>query len=148
LGGPLGRGFTKLAAFRRRARHANVPPTWSRDPGLAAWVARAPAQRRSATRARAGLFCFEPWECVWEETFAKLEAFRRREGHASVPASFARDPTLASWVQKQGLLWRRGKHERERLWLPNTPFTWKRLRFSATAHRVLDLRRKRDTRLD
>jgi hypothetical protein len=135
--------FTKLTAFRRREGHANVPSNWSRDPSLASWVAKqrdlwrkGELQPKRERRLRRLGFRFEPFEELWEEAFAKFETFRRRQGHANVPANFSRDPSLGVWVVQQRARWQRGelRLERERR-LRKLGFSFELARGAAAAER-------------
>jgi hypothetical protein len=46
---------------------------------------------------------------MWDEMYARLAEFRRREGHTRVPRDYLADRQLASWVRRQAYLGRNGQ---------------------------------------
>lgn len=105
--------FRELQLFIRKEGHARVSakyvsPTGSR---LGTWVA---AQRNRARRGtlspertdRLGSlegWTWDPYTAMWEEGFAALSAFVRREGHARVAHGYTSEDgfALGSWVLSQ-----------------------------------------------
>ena len=106
-------GFASLAHFVERERHAQVPARWREDGyPLGKWVSRQRGERRrgrlDATR-RARLEALPEWTwgashllSTWEESFARLEHFVEREGHARVPSGWRENGyQLFVWVNRQ-----------------------------------------------
>jgi Helicase associated domain len=108
-------GFAALQRFVEREGHAGVPGGW-REGGyrLGQWVSEQRHRHRRGAlglERRARLEALSGWtwsvrEAAWEESFAALERFVEREGHARV----ATDQHLGKWVSKQ-----RDRYVRSRL---------------------------------
>jgi superfamily II DNA or RNA helicase len=100
-------GFGALQRFHQREGHCRVP-IWTKDCGLnlGSWVR---IQRRSKNQSPDQLkrlnslgFCWDPIAEQWEQKFAALQAFCRREGHCRVPKGKGEAGlNLSSWVVKQ-----------------------------------------------
>ena len=121
-------GFAYLQRFVEREGHARVPHG-RRDNGfgLGNWVADQHHRYRRGTldpKRRARLEALPGWtwdtqEATWDEGFAHLQRFVRREGHARVPSDWREDGyRLGQWVgvQRRGFkLGRLDSVRRERL---------------------------------
>ncbi len=104
-------GFAKLESFVKRNGHGRVPQQWREDDyRLGEWVINQRAQFQRGTldpERRAQLEAVPGWtwdtrEALWEEGFAKLESFVKRDGHARVPAQWREDDyQLGAWVNTQ-----------------------------------------------
>ena len=117
-------GFAKLKSFVKREGHARVPQQCREDGyRLGEWVINQRAQfqremldpeRRARLEAIPGRI-WAPRHDAWEEGFAKLESFVKREHHAWVPAQWREDDfRLGQWVTMQRSGFHRGTLERER----------------------------------
>jgi hypothetical protein len=72
---------------------AGRPPLGRAEAGSGEqWSAAASAAAESATSER---------DASWEAQLAKLKAYKRRHGDCNVPARWAEDPRLGSWVRRQ-----------------------------------------------
>lgn len=118
----------KLAAFKERHGHTQVPKHWPEDPKLAGWVA---GQRKSWSRGalkperRQALddlgFEWKPagrpmrirrappkpavqWEKLWEQRFGELKKFHQSHGHCRVPSHSEECSALSSWCYTQRAL--------------------------------------------
>ena len=95
----------------KRNGHGRVPQQWREDDyRLGEWVINQRAQFQRGTldpERRAQLEAVPGWtwdtrEALWEEGFAKLESFVKRDGHARVPAQWREDDyQLGAWVNTQ-----------------------------------------------
>jgi len=114
------RMFAELAAYRERCGHTDVSRR-SEDRALATWLE---AQRRALAQGKLPADRAERLESLgvgggsrdraWDGFLAKLSAFRERFGHTDVPSTYAEDPALAAWVERQRLRERAGKLDPER----------------------------------
>jgi hypothetical protein len=121
--------LAKLKAHKRRHGDCNVPQRWAEDPKLGSWVREqrrckraldhgGPRLQMTATRAAKLDALGFAWEMSaveltkqqskgsrddigWEAQLAKLEVYERRHGDYNVPQSWAEDPPLGKWVNKQ-----------------------------------------------
>jgi hypothetical protein len=117
-------GFSHLKRFVERDGHARVPHQWrERDFRLGQWVA---VQRRNfslgriADSRRHRLEALPGWawnarEGRWEDAFAKLRRFVRREGHARVSQDWREDGyPLGKWAMLQRLAFKKGSLDETR----------------------------------
>src|SRR5262249_39956889 len=83
--------------------HCDVPGEWPENPELGLWVAnlRQRPYRLSGLQKRLlnqlG-FDWSPSETFWKERLSELEEFKRRFGHCNVPAKWAENSALGTWV--------------------------------------------------
>jgi superfamily II DNA or RNA helicase len=112
-------GFRHLREFANRERHSRVASSY-RDPvgfRLGGWVSE---QRQSSRRgtldpkrrrrleAMAG-WTWSPQESAWEEGFAHLQTYAKREGQTQVPSAYREDGCpLGKWTSHQRQSYRRG----------------------------------------
>ena len=109
--------FAALRRFVKKHGHAGVPQRFAADPALGLWVntqsqayaaelerkeGREPRSTKRITAARIKKLQqigFE-WTLVnpdaWDERFAALRRFAKKQGHARVPHRFADDPALGT----------------------------------------------------
>ena len=114
--------FGKLYAFMQRFRHINVPPAWSEDPHLSAWVRSQRQLRRQGRLSpdrfrrldRLG-FEWEPRATAWDDMFATLVQFKERAGDCDVPPDLDYDPQLSHWVGSQRHLRGQGRLAADRV---------------------------------
>lgn len=113
-------GFARLLRFVDREGHARVPQAHRDDAGyqLGVWVT---AQRRrhalhrlSEDRAQR-LQLLPGWiwntrDALWQDGYARLLRFVKREGHARVPSGYKDDDgfRLGTWVNTRRLDWKKG----------------------------------------
>jgi hypothetical protein len=123
--------LAKLEAYKRKHGDCNVPTRWAEDPRLGGWVANQRSFKRKLNRGEPSLVITAArtakldalgfaWELSaakisqqtsegsgtrddagWEVQLAKLKAYKRRHGDCNVPARWAEDPRLGSWVSDQ-----------------------------------------------
>jgi hypothetical protein len=122
----------RLAQYRNRFGHCDVPREWPEDQQLASWVTgqrqlgkrgRLPTERRQRLEALG--FTWDPISRWQEKMFAGLVHFKGRFGHCNVPRKWPEDRQLANWVGVQRNLRNRGRlpaERRERL--DALGFTW------------------------
>jgi hypothetical protein len=100
--------FAALQKFQQREGHCRVP-RGSQEFGLnlGAWVGKQRSRKEGLTSDqirrldRLG-FSWDPYAEQWEEGFAALQKFRRREGHCRVPRrSHEFGLNLGDWVNRQ-----------------------------------------------
>ncbi|MEO5348216.1 MAG: Helicase associated domain protein [Magnetococcus sp. YQC-3] len=107
--------FAALQRYRQVQGHAQVPPNWPDDPGLAEWVQQ---QRReylkgrlepdAVSRLESVGFVWDPEQAAWDEQFAHFQAFQQQHGHGQVPEHWPAQPALAEWAKQQRLLFAKG----------------------------------------
>jgi hypothetical protein len=109
--------FVLLETYARREGHCNVPHTHKEDgTRLGQWVG---TQRRAkknevlradqARRLESIGFVWDPLVAQWEDMFAVLETFVKREGHCNVPRLHKEDgANLGMWVDSQRQAQRKG----------------------------------------
>lgn len=97
----------------------NVP---FNDPELGLWLHKqrqrirgGTAQGRRERLEAVGVRIDAATKCLWEEQFAKLEAFTQRFGHARVPVLWEEDPVLGRWVSTQRKFRREGRLPQSRI---------------------------------
>jgi hypothetical protein len=119
------KNFKALKTFKEQHGHCRVP---NGSGPLADWVSnvRKNKQRQSPARIRKldqlG-FDWSPYETQWQTQFENFLAFKRRFGHARVPARWAENPELGGWVSTQRLTKAQLSKERIRL-LEEAGFDW------------------------
>jgi len=96
--------FAELIRYKEHFGDCNVSPR--RNPQLASWVDRQRnRQRRLSAECRARLdelgFKWEPRSSAWEIMFAELKRYKKRFGDCNVPAKWAENPKLGTWVMFQ-----------------------------------------------
>ena len=104
-------GFAYLRQFSDREGHCRVPEGYKTDHDypLGAWVSHQTKHTRNPDRRRR-LEALSDWswssqldsfEAVWEEGFANLERFSKREGHSRVSSPYKTDDgyKLGEWVR-------------------------------------------------
>jgi superfamily II DNA or RNA helicase len=125
-------GFVHLRSFVMREGHARIGQKWHEDGfALGSWVLAQRQRYRRGTlepERRARLEALAEWtwyphEAAWEEGFAHLERFVKREGHARVAKTWREaDYRLGPWVDHQRILFRNGKlHPKRRARLEALP---------------------------
>ena len=101
-------GFDKLQAFKEREGHCRVP-RGHKEGGfnLGVWVGKQRSKKDKLTPERierldALGFVWDSIKEQWEEGFDKLQAFKEREGHCSVPQGHKEgEYPLGTWVSRQ-----------------------------------------------
>ncbi len=104
------KGFAALVSFVKEYSHARVPRSHetNRKFPLGNWVHNQRIKRKSLAEEKIDRlnsigFSWDPNAEIWEEGFAALEEYVKRESHAEVPMRYktAEDFRLGSWVQRQ-----------------------------------------------
>jgi hypothetical protein len=131
-------GFNVLQEFRKREGHCRVPPNFKEDEfTLGSWVYVQRIFREKRTldperikRLDAIGFSWDPHTEKWEDGFATLTKFRRREGHCRVPQHYKEgEYALGTWTKTQRVYRNKGILSPERIkrldsinfsWDPNT----------------------------
>jgi hypothetical protein len=102
--------FALLEMYWKREGHCNVPRLHKEDgASLGGWVAyQRKAKKKEMLRADQAHrlesigFVWDMFEAQWENMFALLETYKKREGHCNVPISHKEDGAhLGIWVQTQ-----------------------------------------------
>jgi hypothetical protein len=99
------RNFAALQRFQKREGHCRVPKSHEEDGiNLATWVYVQRGRKEELTpdqliRLNALRFSWDPLAERWEQDFAALQTFHRREGHCVVPRGHIEDGrNLSIWV--------------------------------------------------
>ena len=130
LGGSWDHWFGLLQKFERAKGHCRVPATHAQDGfKLGTWVATQRQNRQELPLLRLRRldslgFSWDPHTEQWEEAFAALKMFHKREGHCRVPKSYVFGGLrLGDWVLTQRN--NRGSLETERVKrLDSLGFIW------------------------
>jgi superfamily II DNA or RNA helicase len=108
LGVSWDRWFGLLQKFKRAAGHCRVPQTHKQEGfKLGTWVATQRTNREQLPLLRLRRldslgFSWDPHTEQWEEAFAALKVFHKREGHCRVPRNYALGGLrLGDWVLTQ-----------------------------------------------
>jgi len=122
--------FGKLASFKERFGHCNVPKDWPENPKLGRWVRSQRRQKKSGnlTPERDRLLDeigFFSLSYAWGSYYALLIAFKAAHGHCHVPKDLPGNSKLSFWVSEQRSQKKSGKltAEREQL-LAALGFLW------------------------
>ena len=97
-------GFDKLQAFKEREGHCRVPAKYEEGGfNLGSWVGTQRSIKDTLTperieRLEALGFVWDPFKERWEEGFDKLQAFKEREGHCSVPQGHKEGKGINLWI--------------------------------------------------
>ena len=104
--------FHRLMIFKEVMGHTRVPARWNKNPELSRWVHghRSPKSKTpDYFRRMLDAIGFE-WKLrdrspntAWDHRYAQLVAYRQRFGDCDVPAKWAEDKALGSWVSTQRL---------------------------------------------
>jgi hypothetical protein len=92
--------FRELEAFKQQHGHCCVA---DKSTVLGRWVGNLRRNKEKLSRERIRRleqlgFDWAPLKTVWLTRYKELLAYRRRFGHANVPAEWAENPQLATWV--------------------------------------------------
>ena len=128
--------FERLAVYKMQNATCAVPLKWAKDPELGRWVNRQRSHKKrrllsedQLRRLNALGFACEPKSAFWEEMFMRLVAFRARAGHCNVSKRSRDHPQLATWVDTQRQIRKRGRLLEERIRrLDELGFEWERKR--------------------
>jgi len=129
------RMLAQLERFQRRFGHCKVPVVWAGSRTLSQWVKRQLSLQWEGTLSK------ERWRRLnalglawripgaldprWENSFQRLEEFRRRFGHCHVPAEWKENLNLGRWVVKTRILRKLGRLSKEKLRrLDEIGFVW------------------------
>jgi len=122
--------YTALQKFQNKEGHCNVPSDVVLDGiKLRGWVNMQRSRKHRLTpthikRLEALGFSFDPHSEQWEEAFAALQRFRKKEGHCLVSrATLVGDVKLGSWVNTQRMKKNRLTPDRIRR-LDTLGFSW------------------------
>jgi len=119
------KGFAVLTAYVAREGHARVPHAHiESEYKLGTWIfnrrqdhksGKLEAGRVAQLEALPG-WTWDALQAAWEEAFAALTAFVKREGHARVPQGHLESEfNLGSWVNTQRQFYKSEKREPERI---------------------------------
>eukprot|EP00547_Thalassionema_nitzschioides_P009489 CAMPEP_0194229778 /NCGR_PEP_ID=MMETSP0156-20130528/44066_1 /TAXON_ID=33649 /ORGANISM="Thalassionema nitzschioides, Strain L26-B" /LENGTH=308 /DNA_ID=CAMNT_0038962337 /DNA_START=38 /DNA_END=966 /DNA_ORIENTATION=+ len=102
--------LSELLEFKRRNGHCLVPHDYPESPTLARWVKRQRYQhnqrqqgkKSSITNERIQIlnnigFVWDSHEASWEERLKELMVFKEMHGTCAVPATYKKNPRLATW---------------------------------------------------
>ena len=123
--------FAALQKFRKREGHVRVTQGHEEDGlDLGWWVSKQRSRKKGLApdqlkRLNSLGFSWDPHADQWEQSFAALQKFRKREGHCLVPYGYQVDGLkLGSWVTTQRS--RKDQLTRDRLKRLNSlGFVWK-----------------------
>ena len=126
--------FQVLTKYKESTGHCNVPRSYDPDPSLGMWVR---AQRTQYKRNNGKLpgdrvarlvnigFTFNSYDTTWDEHFQELTKYHQQKGDSNVPSCYEDNRSLASWVQNQRTLYKKGKLPDERVErLASVGFKW------------------------
>ena len=106
--------YSELEVYREERGNCLVPHNYSDNIALAKWVKRQRYQyklkqsgkhstltdERETMLNRLG-FVWESHKVNWLDKYHELQAFVQKEGHANVPSTYPKNPSLAVWTQCQ-----------------------------------------------
>eukprot|EP00873_Tetraselmis_striata_P007442 jgi/Tetstr1/427706/TSEL_017831.t1 len=124
--------YLQLKEFHQREGHCRVPQGYADNPVLGRWVQTQRTVRKEGRLSGGRLaelekldFEWDPYEADWQDKYAQLEEYRRREGHCRGRAVYADNPVLGAWINNQHHAWKKGKLSNERLaQLEELGFAW------------------------
>ncbi len=111
--------FDELVAFIQSHGHSRIPVRFNQNPPLSQWAKRQRYQwklkyegkhstlsdSRETQLSMVG-FLWDIRTTVWEEKYAALQQFQRRNGHLNVPIACQEYPKLGTWVKSQRRQWK------------------------------------------
>ncbi len=136
-----------LVKFREEHGHCNVSLNDEEYLSLGRWVATQRFRRKinslspeRVQRLKDIGFVWSVSESNWEQMFAELVRFKKKQGHCNVPAKWAENRKLATWVSNLRHKRKKGLLSRERICrLNEVGFLW------AAWSKAADRRKKRPT---
>lgn len=114
--------------------HCNVPFYYNQDRNLGDWVSKQRKNRAELSSEQRDLldgigFDFvSTQERIWNEKFARLQAFFRQNGHSNVPSNYKddHDTDLTNWVAKQRQIYAQKRMTKDRVErLNSVQFVWR-----------------------
>jgi hypothetical protein len=146
------RMLSSLIKFKNRYGHCWVPSGRPGNPALSRWVSRQRKLKRygrlKKDRQRRLQALGFGWKSAatanlrWERCFQRLLEFYRRFGNSHVPAEWAENRAMASWVVKTRMLRRKGRLSADKVRRLNTiGFVWNATRKRRMEHDVIWTRR-------
>jgi len=95
----------ELHKFVKYHNHARVPEKWSKNPTLARWIAYNRGKYRAGVLEQERVeqlealgMVWNPYESDWEERYAELKLFQKKNGHCRVSQT---QSDLGRWVVAQ-----------------------------------------------
>lgn len=124
--------FEALIEFRAQYGHCNVPLNFEANPTLGRWVTtqrfRSKVNALSPERIRQLSdidFIWSVGDANWERMFDELKRIRQSLGHCNIPAKWAENSKLATWVTNQRHKKKKGVMSPERVGkLETLGFCW------------------------
>jgi hypothetical protein len=124
--------FTELLDYSKTYGDCNVPAKWPENTCLGRWVSTQRDRKRIGRLSQARMrrldeigFAWVVVDWFWERMFARLVEYRKVHGNSSVPAEWAEDPNLGSWVATQRQQRKNGRLEQGLLKrLEELQFVW------------------------
>ncbi|MBF0444404.1 MAG: Helicase associated domain protein [Magnetococcales bacterium] len=103
--------FADFKFFKLCCGHGKLPDLYSAKPKLGQWAKTLRRELKSGiidkdrkARVDEAGFVWDLEQAAWDEQFANLVKFYKKEGHFSLPPNLRTTPELPSWVKKQRLL--------------------------------------------
>jgi hypothetical protein len=115
--------YALLLQFKKREGHCTVPQSHKEDgANLGRWVGDQRQLKKKETlepdretRLEEIGFGWATYAATWDEMYALLEQYKKREGHCNVPQSHTEDGSnFGTWVSKQRQLKKKEKLEPDR----------------------------------
>jgi hypothetical protein len=100
--------FTAFRFFKLCHGHGKIPDRYPKNPALGQWAktlrrewAMGSLDGDKKARLQEAGFVWDLAAAAWDENFARLLSFYKKEEHFSLPPTMKSDPELPGWVKKQ-----------------------------------------------
>ncbi len=118
--------YSRLAEYKNKNHHCNVPQRYVEDPELGTWVANQRTYFRKEKLSKERIkkledigFAWNPADAKrsekWSEMYTQLVEYQKENHHCNVPSAYAENPELGYWVSHQRGNFRKGKFSEERI---------------------------------
>ena len=126
------RFYEALLAYKKSEGHCNVPRRYPKNPQLAAWVSiqrvfysKGKLAKERIQKLEAAGLQWNRRESEWQHSYEGLLEFNRKHGHCNIPAKYAKNPQLGSWVFLQRQYYHEAKLSRAKFkLLDSIGFEW------------------------
>ena len=112
--------YKELQAFYKAHGHSNVPDKHDQRSELCLWVGNMRQRSHRLSKEQLRLlekvdFCWAVDKVLWEDGYARLKAYRAKNGHCLVPRNWEKDPNLSTWISQQRHGYKVGHMDQEKV---------------------------------